>query len=195
MIRFPKLFCFSAAIFLFLSQAFIVWAGEIVNPEDWDAVIEAAKKEGEINFYGYGPADMQTFFRGDLARQIKKDYGITLNYHHGSWFDTLELMKAEKNKPKGSIDVAYMWSKPFSLALEAEVLMDRDIVSEIPNGKRIIPRQSFHADMFLTHGRWVPVDRYLDFFWYNKRHLKWEDVPKSYDELLSWCKKHPGKFG
>lgn len=165
-----------------------------VDLTDWNAVVEAARQEGELNLAAFGGPTEREFLEEESAKRFTQEYGIKVKYSHGAWFDTLELMRAEASRTAGSVDIALMWSKPWNMAYK-EGLLKEDLTQLLPNAEFIDPKIINNADMLAHHGSFIPKRMAIDALYYNKRFLSEEDVPKSYDELLDFAKAHPGKFG
>ncbi len=162
----------------------------------WDQIEELAKKEGEVIWYGFGSTYERDFFT-ELCQQFQAETGIKCTYVHGSWFDTVQKIISEKEAGKevGEIDVVLAWSKPFAMAYEAGAVWDVNLAEIIPNAKGIPFVARYFHDMYPTNGRHLPILAWWVGFLYRKDLLKYpDDVPKSFDELLDWVKKNPGKF-
>ncbi len=162
----------------------------------WDQIVELAKKEGKVVWYGFGSTYERDFFT-ELCKEFEKETGIKAVYVHGHWFDTVQRLISEKEAGKtvGEIDVVLAWSKPFAMAYEAGAVWDVNLAEIIPNAKGIPFVARYFHDMYPTNGRHLPILAWWVGFLYRKDLLKYpDDVPKSFDELLDWVKKHPGKF-
>ncbi len=162
----------------------------------WDQIVKLAKKEGEVIWYGFGSTYERDFFT-ELCKKFEKETGIKCTYVHGHWFDTVQRLISEKKAGKevGGIDVVLAWSKPFAMAYEAGAVWDVNLAEIIPNAKGIPFVARYFHDMYPTNGRHLPILAWWVGFLYRKDLLKYpDDLPKSFDELLDWVKKHPGKF-
>lgn len=169
----------------------VAWAAGIPS---WDEVVAKAKEQGEVTWYGYG-AEWDKLFFMDLAKSFEKEYGIKVNYVHGSWFDSVQKLIAEKKAGKevGDADLVFVWSVPFKQAWDAGVVWKFPMNYVIPNAKNLVDASLLeYTDMVPTHGTFLPFVWWQVAFLYNKKEVK--DPPRSLDELLDWVKKHPGKF-
>lgn len=162
----------------------------------WDEILKLAKREGEVIWYGFGSTYERDFFT-KLCEMFTKKYGIKATYVHGHWFDTVQRLISEKEAGKkvGGIDVVLAWSKPFEMAYEKGAVWDVNLAEIIPNAKGIPFVAKYFHDMYPTNGRHLPILAWWVGFLYRKDILKYpDDVPTSFDQLLDWVKKHPGKF-
>ena len=173
--------------------AFFVLA--IAQPiPSWDEIVAKAKQQGKVVWYGYG-AEWDKMFYKKLAKEFEKKYGIKVEYVHGSWFDAVQKLIAEKKagKKESSFDLVFTWSVPFKQAWDAGVVWKFPIAYAIPNAKNVVDAGLLeYTDMVPTHGTFLPFVWWQVAFLYNKEKVK--DPPKSLDELLDWVKKHPGRF-
>ena len=162
----------------------------------WDQIVEMAKKEGKVVWYGFGSTYERDFFTR-LAQMFKEKYGIDVEYVHGSWFDTVQKIISEKEAGKevGDIDLVLAWSKPFAMAYEAGAVWDVNLAEIVPNAKGIPFVARYFHDMYPTNGRHLPILAWWVGFLYRKDMYTYpDDLPKSFDELLDWVKNHPGQF-
>ncbi len=162
----------------------------------WDQIEQLAKKEGQVVWYGFGSTYERDFFT-ELCQNFTAETGIKCTYVHGSWFDTVQKIISEKEagKETGDIDVVLAWSKPFAMAYEAGAVWDVNLAEIIPNSKGIPFVARYFHDMYPTNGRHLPILAWWVGFLYRKDLYKYpDDLPKSFDELLDWVKKHPGQF-
>ncbi len=160
----------------------------------WDEVVAKAKKEGKVVWYGYG-AEWDKMFYKSLAKEFEKEYGIKVEYVHGSWFDAIQKLIAEKKAGKkvSSFDLVFTWSVPFKQAWDAGVVWKYPIAYVVPNARNVVDAGLLeYTDMIPTHGTFLPFVWWQVAFLYNKEKVK--DPPKSLDDLLDWVKKHPGRF-
>ncbi len=161
----------------------------------WDQIVQKAKEEGEVNWYGYG-AEWDRLFYQKLAQEFEKEYGIKVNYVHGDWFSTIEKLKADKQAGKevGEVDVAFVWSVPFKEAMDQGLVWDFPVVLVLPNAKKLIdPSLMLYNDMVPVAGKFVPFVWWQVVFIYNKKYVDENNLP-NFDTLLDWAKANPGKF-
>ena len=142
-------------------------------------VVEAAKKEGEVMFYGSITINSSKAI-GDL---FEKKYGIKLRHWRGDATELINRTLAEARAGKPAFDVT----------LGNEVVMttlnDKNLFATFdPPAAKGYPKQFRHAEQKMTPWRVLPYG-----INYNNQLLKAEEVPKSWEELL--MPKWKGKFG
>ncbi len=172
--------------------AFVVLASGSIP--SWDQVVKLAKQEGEVTWYGYGTDFDKTYYTG-LIKGFEAEYGIKSTYVNGSWFDTVQKLIAEKKAGKevGNADLVFSWSVPFRNAWNAGVVWKYPVSYVVPNARNVIDVDMLeYTDMLPVHGAFLPFLWWQVGFLYNKKMVK--NPPKSLDDLLAWCKAHPGKF-
>ena len=146
-----------------------------ITPE----LIEAAKKEGEVMFYGAITINSSKAI-GDA---FEKKYGIKLRHWRGDATELINRSLAEARAGKPGFDVT----------LGNEVVMktldDKNLFAVFdPPAAKSYPKQFLDADKRMTPWRVLPYG-----INYNHQLLKPEDAPKSWEELLQ--PKWKGKFG
>jgi len=161
----------------------------------WDEIVQKAKEEGEVTFYGYG-ADWDRIYFENISKAFEQKYGIKVKYVHGDWFSTIQKLQADKKAGKavGDVDVALVWSVPFKQALTEGLVWNVPIAEIIPNAKNLIdPSLLYFNDLIPTGGKFIPVVWWQVVFIYNKKYVKPDQLP-TLDTLLDWAKKNPGRF-
>lgn len=164
-------------LLLILAIAWIapgVSSGQI-TPE----LIEAAKKEGEVMFYGAITVNSSKAI-GDA---FEKKYGIKLRHWRGDATELINRSLAEARAGKPAFDAT----------LGNEVVMktldEKNLFAVFdPPAARGYPKQFLDADKKMTPWRVLPYG-----INYNYQTVKVEEAPKSWEELL--LPKWKGKFG
>jgi putative spermidine/putrescine transport system substrate-binding protein len=162
----------------------------------WDAIVDAAKKEGRVQVSGWGGPEAKAHFN-QLCGTFEKKYGIKASYKHGDWFAAQQqILNEVKDKKDGSIDAIFVWGKPFSNLLQGGGVWEVPIIDIVPNARKIAyrPEIRFVHDMVPTYGYFVPHANWQNAFVYDKKKWKREDLPKTVDGVLEWAKKNPGQF-
>ena len=160
-----------AAIFLVLPAL----AAAQITPE----VIEAAKKEGEVMFYGAITVNSSKAI-GDA---FEKKYGIKLRHWRGDATELINRSLAEARAGKPGFDVT-LGNEVVMAALDEKNLF---AVFEPPAAKNY-PKQFLDADKKMTPWRVLPYG--INF---NHQLLKSAEAPKTWEELAE--PKWKGKFG
>jgi iron(III) transport system substrate-binding protein len=146
-----------------------------ITPE----LVEAAKKEGEVMFYGAITVNPSKAI-GDA---FEKKYGIKLHHWRGDATELINRALAEARAGKPAFDVT----------LGNEVVMttldDKKLFAVFdPPAAKGYPKEFLDTDKRMTPWRVLPYG--LN---YNYQMLKAEEAPKSWEDLLA--PKWKGKFG
>ena len=145
-----------------------------ISPE----VIEAAKKEGEVMFYGAITINSSKAI-GDA---FEKKYGIKLRHWRGDATELINRTLAEARAGKPAFDVT-LGNEVVMTALDEKKLF---AVFDPPAAKGY-PKQFLDPDKKMTPWRVLPYG-----INYNYQMLKAEDAPKTWEDLLA--PKWRGKF-
>jgi iron(III) transport system substrate-binding protein len=146
-----------------------------VTPE----LIEAAKKEGEVMFYGAITVNSSKAI-GDA---FEKKYGIKLHHWRGDATELINRALAEARAGKPAFDVTLGNEVVMTTLDEKKLFAVFD-----PPGARGYPKQFLNLDKRMTPWRVLPYG--LN---YNHQMLKAEEAPKSWEDLLA--PKWKSKFG
>ena len=141
-------------------------------------LIEAAKKEGEVMFYGAITINSSKAI-GDA---FEKKYGIKLRHWRGDATELINRSLAEARAGKPAFDVT-LGNEVVMTALDERKLLG---VFDPPAAKNY-PKQFRDPDMRMTPWRVLPYG-----INYNNQLLKADEAPKNYEELL--LPKCKGKF-
>jgi iron(III) transport system substrate-binding protein len=142
-------------------------------------LIEAAKKEGEVMFYGAITINSSKAV-GDA---FEKKYGIKLRHWRGDATELINRSLAEARAGKPGFDVTLGNEVVMSTLDEKNLFAVFD-----PPAAKNYPKQFLDADKKMTPWRVLPYG-----INYNYQILKGEEAPKSWEELL--LPKWKGKFG
>jgi len=166
-------------IFLALIAISVLVAPKLSQAQITPELIEAAKKEGEVMFYGAITVNSSKAI-GDA---FEKKYGIKLHHWRGDATELINRALAEARAGKPAFDVT----------LGNEVVMttldDKKLFAVFdPPAAKGYPKQFLDPDKRMTPWRVLPYG--LN---YNYQMLKAEEAPKSWEDLLA--PKWKGKFG
>ena len=165
----------TAAALLGFAVTFVECSHGQVSPQ----LIEAAKKEGEVIFYGAMTVTISKRI-GDL---FEKKYGIPVKHWRGDATEIVNRVITEARAGRPAFDV--------NLGNEAvmQALDEKNILGVFdPPAAKGYPQQFRDPDMRMTAWRVLPYG-----INYNHQLVKAEEAPKSYEELLQ--PKWKGKFG
>ena len=146
-----------------------------ITPE----VIEAAKKEGEVVFYGAITVNSSK----RIADLFEKKYGIKMKHWRGDATEIVNRAVTEARAGRPTFDVT-LGNEAVMQALEEKNILG---VFEPPSAKGY-PKQFRDPEQKMTAWRVLPYG-----INYNYQLLKAEEAPQSFDELLA--AKWKGKFG
>ena len=146
-----------------------------ITPE----LVEAAKKEGEVMFYGAITVNSSKAI-GDA---FEKKYGIKLQHWRGDATELINRALAEARAGKPAFDVT-LGNEVVMTTLDQKKLF---AVFDPPAAKGY-PKQFLDPDKRMTPWRVLPYG--LN---YNHQILKAEEAPKTWEDLLA--PKWKGKFG
>lgn len=142
-------------------------------------LVEAAKKEGEVMFYGAITVNSSKAI-GDA---FEKKYGIKLQHWRGDATELINRALAEARAGKPAFDVT-LGNEVVMTTLDQKKLF---AVFDPPAAKGY-PKQFLDPDKRMTPWRVLPYG--LN---YNHQILKAEEAPKTWEDLLA--PKWKGKFG
>jgi len=146
-----------------------------ITPE----LIEAAKKEGEVVFYGAITVSSSKRI-GDL---FEKKYGIKLRHWRGDATELINRTLAEARAGKPAFDVTLGNEVVMTALNEKNIFASFD-----PPSAKSFPKQFRHSEHRMTGWRVLPYG-----INYNHQLLNGEEAPKSWEDLLA--PKWKGRFG
>jgi iron(III) transport system substrate-binding protein len=142
-------------------------------------LVEAAKKEGEVMFYGAITVNSSKAI-GDA---FEKKYGIKLQHWRGDATELINRTLAEARAGKPAFDIT-LGNEVVMTTLDQKKLF---AVFDPPAAKSY-PKQFLDPDKRMTPWRVLPYG-----INYNHQMLKAEEAPKTWEDLLA--PKWKGKFG
>ena len=149
------------------------------SPSRHQRLVEAAKKEGSVNFYTSIPEkDMSV-----LSADFEKRYGIRVSVWRASTVKVLQRLVAEKQAKRWDFDAVDV-SSP-----ELEALYQEKLLQEVNSGLQ----KELMEETMPSHRGWAP--QFISVFVqaYNTGKVKKEDLPKTYADLLD--PKWKGQLG
>jgi len=144
---------------------------DLKNPERRAKLVEGAKREGKLVFYGTLGVDASRPFL-ELFR--KSHPYISIDHYRSNEGGIYNKVATEASAGKHSVDVIE------SAALTASNLIDRGLVDPYNSPESGAMRAEFVDPKRSWHGySYLPVA-----LGYNKRYVKESELPKNYDDLL-----------
>jgi iron(III) transport system substrate-binding protein len=165
----------SAGVYLFVAIIFAQASHAQITPQQ----IEAAKKEGEVAFYGALPVNIVK----RIGDAFEKKYGIPVKHWRGDATEIVNRVLTEARAGRPMFD-STLGNEAVMQALDEKGLLG---VFDPPAAKGY-PKQFRDPDLRMTAWRVLPYG-----INYNYQLLKADEAPKSYEELLQ--PKWKGKFG
>jgi ABC-type Fe3+ transport system substrate-binding protein len=132
------------------------------------AMIDAAKKEGEVNWY---TTQIVNQFVRPAITAFEKKYGIKVNYFRGNATDIALKVTAEGRAGKVQADV-------IDGTATSVMLRREDLVM------KWVPENNFAKQFVDPEGYWIASNFYVLTPGYNTELVKKADVPKTYADLL-----------
>jgi iron(III) transport system substrate-binding protein len=148
-------------------------AGPVLpSPAQWQAVLEAARKEGEVVFYSSGVARTEEPLMKDFERQ----YGIRVQYSRpGGGEVVIRKVQTELEAGRALADLCTLTDKTLGMYAEGQGWTAE---MAVPNVASILPAFP------VTSAHLVPTGFFGLPIIYNRNLLKPEDAPKGYRDLV-----------
>jgi iron(III) transport system substrate-binding protein len=140
------------------------------SPSAMQALIEAAKKEGSLQYYATHPAKYLPL----LIEPFEKKYGIKVNVWRTSSENVLARTLNEARAGHSGADMVEAIAPPIEALRRENLLMK----VAAPNQKDLIPGR------LPAHHQWVTNLRYILVQAYNTNKVLKSDLPKTYADLL-----------
>jgi ABC-type Fe3+ transport system substrate-binding protein len=132
------------------------------------AMIDAAKKEGEVNWY---TTQIVNQFVRPAIGAFEKKYGIKVNYFRGNATDIALKVSSEAKAGRIMADVVDGTATSVMLRRDDQVM-------------KWIPENKFDKQFVDPEGYWIASNFYVLTPGYNTEMVKKADVPKTYADLL-----------
>jgi iron(III) transport system substrate-binding protein len=132
------------------------------------AMIDAAKKEGEVNWY---TTQIVNQFVRPAIGAFEKKYGIKVNYFRGNATDIALKVSAESKAGRIMADVVDGTATSVMLRRDDQVM-------------KWVPENKFDKQFVDPEGYWIASNFYVLTPGYNTEMVKKADVPKTFADLL-----------
>lgn len=160
----------------------------------YDVVVPLAKAEGKVVMYNYAGNFGETWNEG-LIKPFEKKYGIKVEYSDvkGGQADQqlIAIQKAGQNAP---VDAYFDGGASYTVLSAVGAVANINLGAILPN-LATVPSE-FKDVVFgvNVHGSYPIVHRNQTAIGYDSALIAEKDVPKDFDELLTWAQKNPKKF-
>ncbi len=154
----------------------------------WDAIVAAAKAEGQVSFYAWYFAD---YFK-EAAIEFEKQYGIKANVIIGDQTANFNKAIAEKDAAVGTIDVMIVGGQWVKTTTDLNLFYG-PIKGVIPEADKLAPSLWEVQEGVLTKGYLAPFHRNQTGMLYDPDRVK--NPPQTWEELVAWIDANPLEFG
>lgn len=167
---------------------------KVTRENFYDIVVPAAKAEGQVTMYNFAGGFSDTW--KELISRFETKYGIKVTYSDVKGDQANQQLIAVHAAGQNSPVDAY-----FAGGGDYPLLSSKGVVGNIPLTK-ILPNMANYDPALAenlfgrSHGGSYPlVHLNQTAIGYDSAFVKPQDVPKSFDELLTWAEKNPKRLG
>jgi putative spermidine/putrescine transport system substrate-binding protein len=190
-----KIVVFALVLLLSLSMGFAAGArdqGPSVEIDlqnaSWDEIVEAAKADGEVTFYGWYFPD---YFR-EAANDFEEKYDIKVNLIIGDQTANFNKAISEKDMAVGTIDAMIVGGQWVKTTMDLDLFWG-PIKHLIPEADMLAPSLWEVQEGVLTKGYLAPFHRNQTGILYDPQRVS--NPPQTWEELEAWIDANPKKFG
>ncbi len=175
-------------------------AGEL----DWDAVLERASAEGEVEFFHWGGSEALNNWMETSARASIEGQGVQLNLRRSDTRDVVDLILADdasgRGLGQGTVDVVWINGENFRILRDRGLLFG-SFADLLPNSRYFFldpddPRSSVNLFDFgtPTDGMEMPWAAFQFTFRVDSARVADADIPATFAVLEQWMRANPGRF-
>jgi putative spermidine/putrescine transport system substrate-binding protein len=190
-----KIVVFALVLLLSLSMGFAAGArdqGPSVEIDlqnaSWEEIVEAAKADGEVTFYGWYFPD---YFR-EAANDFEEKYDIKVNLIIGDQTANFNKAISEKDMEKGTIDAMIVGGQWVKTTMDLDLFWG-PIKHLIPEADMLAPSLWEVQEGVLTKGYLAPFHRNQTGILYDPQRVS--NPPQTWEDLEAWIDANPKKFG
>ncbi len=126
--------------------------------------------------------------------QFKKESGLDIQMvSYNKTTETLERVEVETKAGKPTADFVWIDFMDINAYKSKDLLLDiSDVINPIANqipAKILDPCRGADGKIYA-----VPHQISIDLMVYNEKSIPLESLPRTYSELLDWCKQNPGRY-
>lgn len=184
-------------IIVFVLSVFILISAPVranSNLGNWEQIISSAQGQ-YVYLYAWGGSPEVNKYLEQISKEVFDKYSIYLKHvkfnNIRESIDYLIVEKSISNHNEGDIDLLWVNGENFKTLLEQHLLFG-PIFDLVPNTKNLNKKLPIKTDFTLaTKGYEIPWGVGQFIFLYNKDKIK--IVPKTFNELLKYAQKHPGR--
>jgi len=192
-----RLLVVACALLSFAQLTTVVRAAGEPDPEDWNAVLNAA--EGQtVYWHAWAGSSRINDYIAWVGGEVEQRYGVELI--HVKLSDTAEAVsrvlseKAAGRDEEGAVDLIWMNGENFA-DMKRRQLLFGPWAEQLPNWRYVDLEDGppIRSDFTVpTEGLEAPWGSARVVFYYDSARLA--DPPRSMGALLEWAKQHPGRF-
>ncbi len=170
-------------------------AGKLTRDNFYQMLEPAAKAEGKLVFYNFA-GNFDPVWKAGLIPRFEARYGVKVEYHNVRKDQAnQQLIAVHRARQPSPVDVYFAGGSDNFEALDAAgVVAPLKLSALLPN-LAAVPGE--YKDVVFgvdTGGRWPLVHRSQLVLAYDSAALPTSQVPASFEALLAWAQKNPGKF-
>jgi putative spermidine/putrescine transport system substrate-binding protein len=173
-------------------------AGAVLNVDDWEGVVAAARGQ-TVNWYLWGGSESINQFVDEFyGTALEERYDITLN--RVPLADTVDavnqvLSEKEAGADTGAVDLIWINGENF-LSLKQAAMLEPDWSRRLPNARLVdwenpAVNLDFGEPVEGYESPWSSAQFQLI---YDSARMSEDELPRSYAELLEWARANPGRF-
>ncbi|WP_169569669.1 ABC transporter substrate-binding protein [Sneathiella limimaris] len=172
---------------------------------EWQAILERAKEEGEVNWFHWGGSEqLNGWIAAKVAPELEK-LGIELKTTRiAGTREAVDLVLSEKQTGRGlgegSVDAIWLNGDNF-LTLSKQDALFGSFAAKLPNSKYFFFDPADAASELNlsdfgtpTEAREMPWSGEQYVCYVETNRLSRQDAPSTFEELYVWLQKNPGRF-
>lgn len=170
-------------------------AGKLTRDNFYQTLEPAAKAEGQLVFYNFA-GNFDPVWKLGLIPKFEARYGVKVVYSNVRKDQAnQQLIAVHKAHQPSPVDVYFAGgSDNFDALNEAGVVARLKLSSLLPNLAAVPSEYKDVISGIDTGGNWPLVHRSQLVLGYDSATLPTPQMPASFEALLAWAQKNPGKF-
>lgn len=155
-----------------------------LSKKPWQEIEAQAKQEGQVVVsIWYLQPQFRTF-----VKSFETKYGIKVRIPEGTVDGNINKLLAEKNLPKGKMDVIAIGADSYPIVQKNGVLTNLDFLPNFTQGNHTLQGVQFGNDGLGFWGNQTG-------FAYDPSRIKEDQLPQSWQDIEQYLDKYPKKFG
>ena len=186
--------------FLALAASLAIVPAFAVDVSDWEAVKQEARGQ-TVYFNAWGGAENINGYIDWAAERLATEYGITLKHvkleDTASAVATVLAEKTAGRDMEGSIDLVWINGENFAAMKRSSLLFAPGWAETLPNWAYVDHenKPTIQTDFTVpVEGLQAPWGGAKLVFFHDSANTDVDSLPKSFEELVAWTAKNPGRF-